>query len=87
MWDLTAGKVIHTFDTHKAPVTALAFNPNEFLMASGSEDRTVRAQHCCKLRTITCTLTHCLVLRHRFFTGKVLESRNVLATSQGTASE
>ena len=87
MWDLTAGKVIHTFDTHKAPVTALAFNPNEFLMASGSEDRTVRAQRCCELHNTTFTLTRCLILRHRFFTGKVLESRNVLATSQGTTGE
>ena len=42
VWDLTAGKLMHTFDTHHGPVGALAFNPFEFLLASGSDDRTVK---------------------------------------------
>ena len=39
---MTAGKLLHTFTSHNGPVGALAFNPNEFLLASGSDDRTVR---------------------------------------------
>eukprot|EP00050_Salpingoeca_kvevrii_P014614 m.38126 g.38126 ORF g.38126 m.38126 type:complete len:665 (+) comp5869_c1_seq1:191-2185(+) len=42
LWDLTAGKLIHEFKLHTGPVTTLEFHPNEFLLATGSVDRTVK---------------------------------------------
>ena len=39
LWDLTAGKELHTFDHNKAAVRALQFHPNEFFLATGGDDR------------------------------------------------
>jgi katanin p80 WD40 repeat-containing subunit B1 len=38
---LTAGKLLHDFE-HKGAVTSLEFHPHEFLLASSSEDRTLK---------------------------------------------
>jgi katanin p80 WD40 repeat-containing subunit B1 len=42
LWDLTAGKLIHDFDAHKGPISSVEFHPHEFLLATGSADRTVK---------------------------------------------
>ena len=42
MWDLTAGKLLNDFKLHTGPVNTVEFHPNEFLLASGSSDRTVK---------------------------------------------
>jgi WD40 repeat protein len=40
--DATTGKHIHSYDAHTGPVTALAYSPDGKLIATGSEDGTVR---------------------------------------------
>ena len=42
LWDLTAGKMLQDFKQHSGPVNTVEFHPNEFLLASGSSDRTVK---------------------------------------------
>ena len=46
VWDLGQGKLIKDFREHDAAVSALDFHPQEFLMCSGSQDRTVRVSVC-----------------------------------------
>ena len=41
MWDLTAGKLLADFKDHSGGVTTCEFHPDEFLLASGSSDRSV----------------------------------------------
>ena len=42
IWDLSAGKLLRELELHEGPITTLDFHPNEFLLASGSQDRTVK---------------------------------------------
>jgi katanin p80 WD40 repeat-containing subunit B1 len=42
LWDLTAGKLMHDFKYHDGQVQCLDFHPHEFLLATGSADRTVK---------------------------------------------
>ncbi|MGH0127121.1 UNVERIFIED_CONTAM: hypothetical protein FKN15_052671 [Acipenser sinensis] len=42
LWNLTAGKMITEFTAHTAAVNVVAFHPNEYLLASGSSDRTIK---------------------------------------------
>ena len=42
IWDLQAGKEMHTLEGHRGGVLRVRFHPKEFLVASCSEDRTVR---------------------------------------------
>lgn len=42
IWDLAAGKILAEFNEHVAPVTDLAFHPNELLLTSSSMDGTAR---------------------------------------------
>ena len=42
IWDLSAGKAIADFRMHTGGVTSVQFHPKEFLMCSGSTDRTVK---------------------------------------------
>ncbi|KAL5185863.1 Katanin p80 WD40 repeat-containing subunit B1 [Glycine soja] len=42
LWDLTAGKLLHDFKCHEGQVQCIDFHPNEFLLATGSADRTVK---------------------------------------------
>jgi katanin p80 WD40 repeat-containing subunit B1 len=39
---LTAGKLLHEFKFHEGPIRSLDFHPLEFLLATGSADRTVK---------------------------------------------
>lgn len=39
LWDLMQGKTITEFMSHTAAVNIVQFNPNEYLLASGSSDR------------------------------------------------
>lgn len=39
LWDLMQGKTITEFTSHTAAVNIVQFNPNEYLLASGSSDR------------------------------------------------
>ena len=51
LWDLTAGKMVHEWAAPAGtpgPVTAIAMHPNEFLMATGGGDRSLRL---CDLET------------------------------------
>ena len=41
MWDLTAGKLLHEF-SHDDAITGLEFHPTEFVLATGSADRTAK---------------------------------------------
>lgn len=41
VWDIRVGKVLTEF-SHHGPVTDVEFHPHEFLLASGSMDRTVK---------------------------------------------
>ncbi|KAK8706554.1 hypothetical protein V6N13_050115 [Hibiscus sabdariffa] len=42
VWDLTAGKLLHQFKDHEGQIQSLDFHPHEFLLATGSADRTVK---------------------------------------------
>ena len=42
LWDLVAGKMLMCFDNHSASVNAVKFHPKEFILATGSADRTVK---------------------------------------------
>ena len=42
IWDLKAGKLLIDLKGHTGSVNSLEFHPNEFLLATGSSDRTVR---------------------------------------------
>ncbi|KAG8001070.1 Katanin p80 WD40 repeat-containing subunit B1, partial [Nibea albiflora] len=42
LWDLIQGKTITEFKSHTAGVNIVQFHPNEYLLASGSSDRTVK---------------------------------------------
>ncbi|KAG2548182.1 hypothetical protein PVAP13_9KG149700 [Panicum virgatum] len=42
IWDLTAGKLLHDFSLHEGPVNCLDFHPHEFLLATGSADKTLK---------------------------------------------
>lgn len=42
IWDLKAGKLLRELPPHGGAVTALEFHPHEFLLATGSADKTVR---------------------------------------------
>lgn len=41
MWDLRAGRQLREFSEHRGPATTVEFHPHEFLLASGSADKTV----------------------------------------------
>ena len=42
LWDVASGKLVHTLAGHSMDVNALAFSPNGWLLASGSEDRIIK---------------------------------------------
>ncbi|KAI7994536.1 hypothetical protein LOK49_LG11G00038 [Camellia lanceoleosa] len=42
LWDLTAGKLLHDFKYHEGQIQCIDFHPHEFLLATGSADRTVK---------------------------------------------
>ncbi|CAM9719046.1 unnamed protein product [Ectocarpus sp. 12 AP-2014] len=42
LWDLRAGKPMHTFQACSGTVRAIRFNPQEFLLAVATSDRTVK---------------------------------------------
>ncbi|KAI3852408.1 hypothetical protein MKX03_018888, partial [Papaver bracteatum] len=42
MWDLAAGKLLHEFKNHDCQVCCIDIHPHEFLLATGSADRTVK---------------------------------------------
>eukprot|EP00752_Nemacystus_decipiens_P010922 g9706.t1 len=42
LWDLRAGKPMHTFQACSGAVRAIRFNPQEFLLAVATSDRTVK---------------------------------------------
>ena len=39
---MTAGKLIHSLDSHTGSISSLSFHPKEFLMASASTDGLVK---------------------------------------------
>lgn len=41
MWDIRTGRVIQEFSDHFSAVTCVEFHPHEFLLATGSIDRSV----------------------------------------------
>jgi WD40 repeat protein len=41
VYDWPSGRVVHTFEGHKAPVNVIAFSPDGKTLASGSQDTTV----------------------------------------------
>jgi WD40 repeat protein/serine/threonine protein kinase len=42
VWDLKSGKLLHVLRGHRRPVQALAFSPDSRMLATGSEDGTLR---------------------------------------------
>ncbi|KAI3795813.1 hypothetical protein L1987_38473 [Smallanthus sonchifolius] len=42
IWDLTAGKLLHEFKLHEGHIRSVDFHPLEFLLATGSSDKTVK---------------------------------------------
>ncbi len=41
MWDVTAGKVLKSFQEHQGPVHTIEYHPKELLLASGGADRQI----------------------------------------------
>ena len=39
IWDLAAGKLLIDLKQHTGPVNSIEFHPSEYLLASGSSDR------------------------------------------------
>ncbi|XP_042695448.1 katanin p80 WD40 repeat-containing subunit B1 isoform X2 [Centrocercus urophasianus] len=54
LWDLTAGKVMFEFTGHSGPVNVVEFHPSEYLLASGSSDRTIRFWDLEKFHVVSC---------------------------------
>uniref|UniRef100_A0A8C8SZK5 Katanin p80 WD40 repeat-containing subunit B1 n=1 Tax=Peromyscus maniculatus bairdii TaxID=230844 RepID=A0A8C8SZK5_PERMB len=54
LWDLTAGKMMSEFPGHTGPVNVVEFHPNEYLLASGSSDRTIRFWDLEKFQVVSC---------------------------------
>ncbi|NXN21668.1 KTNB1 protein, partial [Nycticryphes semicollaris] len=54
LWDLAAGKIMFEFTGHTGPVNIVEFHPNEYLLASGSFDRTVRFWDLEKFQVVSC---------------------------------
>uniref|UniRef100_A0A8C0QQZ8 Katanin p80 WD40 repeat-containing subunit B1 n=1 Tax=Chelonoidis abingdonii TaxID=106734 RepID=A0A8C0QQZ8_CHEAB len=54
LWDLAAGKIMFEFTGHTGPVNVVEFHPNEYLLASGSADRTVRFWDLEKFQVVSC---------------------------------
>ncbi|XP_044290111.1 katanin p80 WD40 repeat-containing subunit B1 isoform X2 [Varanus komodoensis] len=54
MWDLTAGKIMSEFTGHTAPVNVVEFHPNEYLLASGGSDRSIRFWDLEKFQVVSC---------------------------------
>jgi len=42
IWDITANKLVAELPGHSGPVLSVNFHPNEYLLATGSQDKTVR---------------------------------------------
>ena len=42
LWDLSAGRLLADFKHHEGPVTSVQFHPRDYLLASGSSDRTTK---------------------------------------------
>lgn len=44
-WDAETGTLEHTFEAHLAGVSTIAWSPNSDVLASGSDDKTIRLWH------------------------------------------
>lgn len=42
VWDTLSGKLIHTFEGHLAGISTISWGPDNALIASGSDDKTIR---------------------------------------------
>ena len=43
VWDTSSGKLIHTFEGHLAGISTLSWGPDGTIIASGSDDKSIRA--------------------------------------------
>jgi small GTP-binding protein len=46
LWEVSSGKLLHTLEGHTNTVTSIAFSPNGHLLASASNDQTIRLWSC-----------------------------------------
>lgn len=42
MWSLESGQLVHVLDAHSKTVSGIAYHPNQPIMASSSEDKTIK---------------------------------------------
>ena len=42
LWDLSAGRLLADFKEHRGPVTSVKFHPKDYLLATGSSDKTAK---------------------------------------------
>ena len=76
VWDIMNWKNISTFSLHEAPVTTTKFNPTEYILATGSIDRTVKYWDLEKWQLISETKTEATAIQKLCFSsdGKILFS-------------
>lgn len=74
VWDIMTWKNIFTFSLHEAPVTTAKFNPTEYILATGSIDRTVKYWDLEKWQLISETKTEATAIQKLCFSndGKIL---------------
>lgn len=63
LWDLVAGKMLADFSLHTSAVNAVRFHPKEFVLATGSADRTVRFWDLEQLQPISCSMLEATAVR------------------------
>lgn len=42
VWDTLTGKLVHTFEGHLAGISTISWSPDGAIIASGSDDKTIR---------------------------------------------
>lgn len=70
MWDLRVGRQLKEFTQHKRSATTVEFHPQEFLLASGSSDKTVNFWDLESFKLVSSTEQNTTPIRCLNFSGR-----------------